>query len=299
MYRLLLIVMMMFVVTGCPLRQTEQEVQPAIPKTIDPQLYIKFLPRMLSETSGLIVYRNMFWTFNDSGGQPIVYGLNRRTGEIIVRVAINNGRNRDWESITQDENYIYIGDIGNNSGARKDLVIYRIAKANIPESGEVYLEADLIKYAYSEQTGFSFRSYQTNFDCEALACLNDSLYLFTKNWLDGNTVVYTLPVTPGDYLAEARDTFSSDGLITGAEFLSDQGLLVLSGYKNFYPFMWVIYGYQVGDLFAGKQYRVNFNEIFRVQTEGITAVSGDSVFISAEATDLPASVYLVKIPPTK
>ena len=41
---------------------------------------------------------------------------------------MSNIKNTDWEEISQDKDFIYIGDIGNNSGNRDDLKIYRAGK---------------------------------------------------------------------------------------------------------------------------------------------------------------------------
>jgi hypothetical protein len=178
-------------------------------------------------------------------------------------------------------------------------VIYKVDKELIPDEGEAYIDAELIEFSYAEQKDFLYTPYRTKFDCEAMAFRNDSLFLFTKNWINENTMVYRLPLEPGSYEVEAIDTFDCDGLITGAEFLEDPEMLVLSGYKNFYPFMWQVTGLDDTGLFNGTQQRFNFNEIFRVQTEGIVPVSADSVFISSETTDLPASIYLVKLPASR
>ncbi len=85
------------------------------------------LPDKVDETSGLIYLNGYVWTFNDSGGEPEIYKIDNESGKIIQTVRITNGENFDWEDITRDESFIYIGDFGNNWGTRKDLKIYKIA----------------------------------------------------------------------------------------------------------------------------------------------------------------------------
>jgi hypothetical protein len=94
-----------------------------------PELKVKLisqtnLPTTVMETSGLLAYRDLLWTFNDSGGQPELYGYSIEDLAITKTVVINNGSNTDWEEITQDSTHVYIGDFGNNYGNRPNLTIY-------------------------------------------------------------------------------------------------------------------------------------------------------------------------------
>src|SRR5665647_3174356 len=82
----------------------------------------------LTETSGLISWNNQIWTHND-GDDINIYALDSTSGTIIKSYPINGTTNTDWEEISQDDDFVYIGDFGNNSnGNRTDLKIVRIAK---------------------------------------------------------------------------------------------------------------------------------------------------------------------------
>ena len=87
------------------------------------------LPENVLESSGLIYYNNRLITHNDSGNSPQLYELDSLGSQIFRTITINNATNIDWEDITQDDTYIYVGDFGNNSGNRQDLRIYRIKKS--------------------------------------------------------------------------------------------------------------------------------------------------------------------------
>ena len=69
--------------------------------------YIKKLPNKLKESSGLIYYDNLFWTINDSNGEPELYGISTNTGKIKRTIKLINATNYDWEALTQDSSYIY------------------------------------------------------------------------------------------------------------------------------------------------------------------------------------------------
>lgn len=102
---------------------------------VEPQSFIKELPRQLKENSGMILYDNLLWTFNDSDGENKIFGFDF-SGKIKKEIEVENARNIDWEDIAQDRKYVYIGDFGNNRGNRRDLKIYRIKKKDISKKKE-------------------------------------------------------------------------------------------------------------------------------------------------------------------
>ena len=75
---------------------------------------------LVIETSGLLRVNDQLWTHNDSGNDPILYRIDPLDGSVLQMLAINVP-NIDWEDITTDGEFIYIGDVGNNSGDRTDL----------------------------------------------------------------------------------------------------------------------------------------------------------------------------------
>ena len=83
-------------------------------------IYKTQLPKQILETSGLEFFKDALLTHNDSGGNPSLYAFNE-AGIILKEYSIMEAENVDWEDITQDENYIYIADSGNNKGKRQNL----------------------------------------------------------------------------------------------------------------------------------------------------------------------------------
>lgn len=86
--------------------------------------------------------------------------------------------NIDWEEISQDADFVYVGDFGNNhNGIRADLHILRITKESILSDHSVI---ETINFSYSNQTDFApAGSNNTDFDCEAFIASNGSIFLFT------------------------------------------------------------------------------------------------------------------------
>jgi hypothetical protein len=89
------------------------------------------LPAILKESSGLCYTNGKLWTFGDSGNPNEIFSIDSSTGAILQTVVVDNFPNTDWEDITADSSYIYMGDFGNNDGDRRHLKIMRISKQDI------------------------------------------------------------------------------------------------------------------------------------------------------------------------
>ena len=172
----------------------------SIPQVIkyDKQLVtgLKFnLPAVLKESSGLCYTEGNLWSFGDSGNPNAIYQIDATTGAVIQAVTITNYPNIDWEDITSDSLYIYVGDFGNNFGDRKDL---RISKKNDLKdtSPDLVVNAEAINFSYGDQTGFNSNE-NTNFECGALVGVAGSLYVFTKDRDDLKTRCYKMPTAAG------------------------------------------------------------------------------------------------------
>lgn len=246
------------------------------------------LPQEVDETSGLIYWKDGYWTHNDSGGQPIIYKLDTLSGEVIQRITLTGRQNIDWEDIAQDADHIYIGDHGNNSGNRDDLAIYVVAKADIPSSGDTDVDSEKIDFVYSDYPGKIEKKKNNNFDCEAMIATDQWIYLFSKNRGDNQSKLYRLPKTAGNFTAELITTFNTAGLITGADLNEVSNELILVGYTNnqWIPFLWVIFDFQEEEFFSGNKRRIDMPMVTATQTEGICYTHGKKGIISSENNPL-------------
>lgn len=259
---------------------------------IQPEPFLS-LPALVDENSGMAYFRGLIWTFNDSGGPNKLYGINRN-GEIQTEVTITNAKNVDWEDIAHDNDYFYIADVGNNAGNRRDLAIYKVAKKGLSTEGAQTSDASMIKLTYEDQTSYNSEAYAHSFDCEALITYGDSLYLFTKDWVEGYTVVYSLSKEPGEYIATKKNKFNARGLITGADISADGKHLVLCGYYQFRPFAWLFSDFEPGNFFTGSVSYLEMSELLMAQTEGVTFLTNDSIIISCERTPvIPQQIFLL------
>lgn len=98
--------------------------------------------RAVNESSGLAASRTspgLYWTHNDSDNGPFIYAFDSkgaRRGVWRVTGAVS----RDWEDIAagpgpkSGASYLYIGDTGDNSGRRAEIIVYRVPEPTIETS---------------------------------------------------------------------------------------------------------------------------------------------------------------------
>ncbi|HNY55470.1 MAG TPA: T9SS type A sorting domain-containing protein [Chitinophagales bacterium] len=240
----------------------------------------KNLGAQLPETSGLIFWNNTLWSHNDDADIKL-YTVDTASAAVLQSYTLTNTINKDWEEISQDSAYIYVGDFGNNSnGNRTDLHILKIEKNSLLLQSPII---DTIYFSYSNQTSFTATgANNTNFDCEAFLVTTDTIYLFTKQWLAEKTSIYALPKTPGTHIAQLRSTINIQGLATGITYLESKKLAVLCGYsKTLQPFFYLLYDFKNNDFANGNKRKVTINLAFH-QIEGIATSNGLKYYASNE-----------------
>ena len=156
----------------------------------------------LDEISGLVRSRwqeNVWWVHNDSGDSPRLFAIDS-TGAVHVApwhagdyaagvgadssdkplwpgVQLGAAAHIDYEDLAVDDSTLYLGDIGNNGNARRDLGIYVIPEPFYYDRRSRPLT--YLSIAYPDQE--TFPAQEWHFDAEALFAHRDSLYLLTKH----------------------------------------------------------------------------------------------------------------------
>lgn len=247
------------------------------------------LDSKVNESSGLAYVNDKIITHNDSDEEPELYEVNPKTGKVLRTVVVKNVKNHDWEDITTDENYIYIGDFGNNLGNRKNLQIYKISKKDFHNKDSV--TAEKIKFSYANQLEFTPARFNSNFDAEALVNHKDHLYIFTKNWKNKETDVYRLSKQPGEYILNKVNSIKSEGLITGGDYDEKNNQIVLTGNGVPTPFILVIRNFENSDFSKAEILKHNLEPQFgaSIQIEGITMINKNECLLSAEKSVTGAS----------
>lgn len=252
---------------------------------------ITSLPNVIKETSGLIYLNGKLITHNDSDNDPALYEIDTITGNITRTVTVTNASNYDWEDICTDSTYIYIADMGNNNGDRTNLKIYRVLIADYLTSN--YVSADIINFSYSDQTDFSTNPYAHNFDAEAIISYHDSLYIFSKNWVDQRTNIYPISKIPGTYQITKTDSFNSQCLVTGGTYNSESNMVVLSGYTLSSPYVMELAGFTFPKFSNGTitKYAVTPPTGYSIQMEAIINTGLNEFFLTTEKRNGDAALY--------
>jgi len=241
------------------------------------------LPTTVSETSGLLFYNGKLITHNDSGDAAKLYELDTISGHITRTIHISNATHIDWEDITQDERYIYIGDFGNNNGNRQDLKIYRILKSDYNNATSI--TAEIISFSYEDQVHFTSSPYNHDFDAEAFSVYNNELIIFSKNWASSEVNAYSIPKTIGNHSAKNIGSYNAMGLITGATYNSEDNSFLLCGYsKEGNPLLLYLKDIDIKMPFNGVIEHTDITTPIGLasQIEGIAHISGNKYFLSRE-----------------
>ena len=237
------------------------------------------LDLIIRETSGIAKDAFTYWTHNDSGNPSDIYQISE-DGQIQNKVRLGDYYNKDWEDMTTDGEYLYIGDMGNNFGNRKDLRILKVRLDSLASTRATV--QDTINFRFADQTEF-YGDYGHNFDCESVIAFGYSLYVFTKNWQDHACRVYRMPKTEGTYVAELVGDFNTQGIVSSAALSPDKTKVALVGYNYsgvMDPFIWILSDFQGADFFGGNTMRYNLD--MKRQTEGIEFANDSTLMITAE-----------------
>ena len=251
----------------------------------------------LKENSGLSFLKNKLYTFNDGGNSSELFEIDKISGK-IEKVFKTNLMNKDWEAMATDSANFYVGDFGNNAGARKDLMIYKI-----PFDGEKIADsAKIISYFYPEQTDFSSRNLNNYFDAEAMIFLNGKIHIFTKEWVSKATSHYVVdPEITENQPAQKIENFQTDYVVTDAAYFQQK--LYLIGYtKKTEVFLSIFKETEPGIFFKEKPKKYYLGSALSIgQIEGIEA-DENGIYISGEEFATPlgkAKPALYFIPQSK
>ncbi len=185
-----------------------------------PLTHLGTLSDELAESSGFVVVEGRYFTHNDSGGDAKLYEIDTE-GKLLRTITIANAENIDWEDLAQDREALYIGDIGNNDGSRKELTIYKVDKERLLNHDR--LEAQKIAFGYEDGS---------DYDAEALFATEERLMILTKDWDEQITRLYTLPKEPGVYRARKLAKRRLPFLVTSADYDQTRDILAVTGYRG-------------------------------------------------------------------
>jgi hypothetical protein len=239
------------------------------------------LPGTIEESSGVAFGHAdpaILWTHNDSGGEAQLYALGP-AGELVGTVDVRGATNRDWEDLAAGPCEagwcLYIGDIGDNLGARREVVIYRIPEPD-PASGRTG-RADAFPVRYPDGPR----------DAEALFATPDgalhviskgrnsdiALYRYPPPLREGETVVLERVVTIAAGDAELG------GQVTAAGASPDGSWVAVRTYAS-------LSLYRAADLMAGRAAAsiIDLAPLGEPQGEAVAVTNDLRVALTTEAS---------------
>jgi hypothetical protein len=257
--------------------------------------------RKIREPSGLTAspkHENVFWIHGDSGTGNWLFAI-ERDGKLLARLRVRDVENVDWEDITHDDRgNLWIGDIGNNDSARRDLVVHRIPEPD-PRADIDEVSVDLsVPFSYPEQSEFGNKL--ADFDAESLLWWDGQLWLLTKHRSDDFTHLYRFPSLDGEAV-ELERTASFDlgasfegelkkwaGQATAAEVAPDGKHWALLSYDAAFVFELPPPG-AGAQMFAKQVTRIAFDQEQAGQVEALTWDGTGLLIINEERHVFPVA----------
>ena len=247
------------------------------------------LPGVLFESSALdFTGGSSFWSLDDSG-RPEIFKITG-DGSLTKTITITNAQNRNWEDMTHDaaRNYMFIGDFGNNNNDRTNLRIYRIPYPSLISGTTT--TADEIDFTYPDQK--SIPSRWLNFDAESFFHFQNKLFIFSK--ADGNAVGYTkmysIPDSPGNYIATLVDSFYTNDRTTSADISPDGKSVILISNTHIHIFE----NFSGTNFFGGEHTQLNISGQW-TQKEGVTFTSNNEIFLTDENNGSGNHLYYIDL----
>lgn len=239
------------------------------------------LPGNLKESSGLAQGRgnpDVLWSHNDAGNSPVLYGVSSR-GNPGATVRIQGATLNDWEDIAAGPcggtNCLFVGDIGDNSGNRGTITIYRVEE---PAAGAVSAVATALTARYPGGAR----------DAEAMFMLSDDIYIVTKG-REGPIELYRFPRVGSQAttstLERVRELWpapkASDDRVTSASASPDGRWVGIRTYRK-------LYIYPAGSLTSTtgsipEPIVMDLSSLKEKGGEGLALANDGTVWLSSEA----------------
>ena len=259
----------------------------------------------IKESSGIAASRrnpNLLWTHNDSGDGPFIYAFDRR-GKHRGVWRVRGAAAVDWEDMAigpgpdRGKSYLYLGDIGNNSKTREEMIVYRVVEPLISsadssssqQNPRITQRADVIRFRYPDG--------KHNSEALLVHPFTADLYIVTK--VSGEAAgVYKAkaPLSKSSVtlepVGEIRFPNALVGVITGGDISPDGRRIILCDYLEAFE---LVLSDKPGSAFdtIWKQPLNPVNLGARQQGEAV-CYSADGMALFATSEQLPCPLTEVK-----
>lgn len=252
----------------------------------------------VTESSGLVASHTLpgaYWTHNDSGDGPFVYAINTRGNSLGV-FHVTGANARDWEDISigpgpqPNRTYLYIGDIGDNSEKRTDIVVYRVAEPDLKNAGKGSTKAKPSATEPAEAIRLKYPDGKHDAETLLVHPTTGNLYIMTKAAF-ANPVVYeaAAPLSPGKTITmkrigEVHIPSIFGGAITGGSVSPDGRRVALCDYFQGYELVLPTRSKNFDDIWKEKM--TGFDPGKRPQGESIAyRLDGNALLATSEGKE--------------
>ncbi len=261
----------------------------------------------IDEQSAIVksqTYENVYWVSNDSGDEPVIFGLtsegeiiipdfmkrryNDQSGRVYPGIKILGAVLHDWESMAILDDTLVIADAGNNGNARRDLGVYLLPEPN-PHS--IYETRPLVWYPVRYEDQHKYPAEAWEYDCEAIFTFQGKIYFLTKHRFDQHIFKpapstklyrmdtrYTNQVNVLKYINRREDL---GGWVTDADIAPDGSAMVLLAQNPLASTIWYFPRPKRGDDFLAQSPRM-FNLLKANQAEGICFKDAHTLIVTNE-----------------
>ena len=179
----------------------------------------------VSESSALALAPedpNLLYTVNDSGHDPIVFVVDRTTGDVVGTTTLEglDVETLDTEALAVEDDTLWVGDTGDNGHERDDVALYALPA---PAAGEHSVKPTAYPVQYADEPH----------DVEALLVAPEGagMWLVTKGVFGGEVLALPGDLEPGEVITpDPVDGVSVPGLVTDATVLPDGEAAVVRTY---------------------------------------------------------------------
>lgn len=239
------------------------------------------LPAEVREASGAALdrrARGVFWTHGDSGRPPLLFAIGVN-GQLLGRVRVQGARNRDWEDLAigacPGGDCVYVGDVGDNRGSRREIVLYRAPLPSYADTATRPAEVFRARYPGGAR------------DTEALFVTpQGEVYLVDKGRRDGVGLWrWPTPMVPGPVDLQlvrqvAPPPRQPGDFVTGAGASQDGRWVAVRTYGR-------LALYRTADLLGGggPAFTMDLTPLGEPQGEGVAVESDGTVLLTSEGRE--------------
>ncbi len=188
----------------------------------------------LPEASGLahsLIHEDILYSHNDSGGEASVFALDTK-GNLLAEIQLSGVRNRDWEDIAtgidpkDGKEYIYIGEIGDNSARYPSVWVHRIPEPDFTDADSLITASGVTSFEIVYEDGAR--------DAEALFIEPDSgdIYILSKREERVGIYRVSYPQSSTEINTAERLGDMNMGWVTAADISSNGRYILVKNYMG-------------------------------------------------------------------